>query len=74
MRKQQLKISKFCISIRGPTLCNKFLTNEAKIITSIALFQEPIRNQLVNHENEFASSNNKQQTTNILYFIFNKYS
>ena len=52
--KHQLKTSKYCISIRGPTLWNKFLTNEAKTITSIPLFQKTIRNQLINYENEIS--------------------
>ena len=50
--KQQLKISKFCISTRGPTICNNFLNNKIKSLTSLSMFQKAVKNQFFCYENE----------------------
>ena len=52
--KQQLKISNFCISTRGPTIWNNFLNNKIKSLTSLSMFQKPVKNQLFCYENEIS--------------------
>ena len=52
--KQQLKISNFCISTRGPTIWNNFLNNKIKSLTSLSMFQKAVKNQLFCYENEIS--------------------
>ena len=50
----QLKLSKFSISVRGPTIWNKFLSNKIKNLTSLPMFQSAIKNKLFSYENEIS--------------------
>ena len=50
--KQQLEISNFRISTRGPTIWKNFLNNKIKSLTSLSMFQEAVKNQLFCYENE----------------------
>ena len=50
--KSKLKISKYSVSIRGPTLWNDFLHNKTKSLTSLPMFQSAVKNQLFDSEEE----------------------
>ena len=46
------KVSKFSIIIRGPTLWNKFLTDNEKNNSSFPSFKQILKNKLLNFDNE----------------------
>ena len=50
--KQQLKISNFFISTRGPIIWNNFLNNKIKSLTSLSMFEKSVKNKLFCYENE----------------------
>ena len=50
--KSKLKISKYSVFIRGPTLWNDFLHNKTKSLTSLPMFQSAVKNQLFDSEEE----------------------
>ena len=50
--KSKLKISKYSVSIRGPTLWNDFLHSKTKSLTSLPMFQSAVKNQLFDSEEE----------------------
>ena len=52
--KKQLNISKYAISLRGPSLWNNFINNDIKNSTSVPLFQNAIKNRLLNYDNEIS--------------------
>ena len=50
--KRNKNYAKYSISYRGPYLWNNLLDNQAKEITSLALFKHKLKNMLFNEENE----------------------
>ena len=48
-----LKLTRFAISFRGPTVWNKFLTQSEKSYTSINVFKNNINEKDLNFSNEF---------------------
>ena len=48
--KSKLKICKYSVSIRRPTLWNDFLHNKTKSLTSLPMFQSAVKNQLLDSE------------------------
>ena len=52
--KQNLTISKFAISQRGPSLWNKFLDDSIKNSESFSCFKQSLKKQLHEYENEMS--------------------
>ena len=48
-----LKLTRFAIGFRGPTIWNKFLTESEKYYTSIDIFKNKIKEKILNFSNEF---------------------
>ena len=48
-----LKLTRFAIAFRGPTIWNKFLTESEKCYTSIDVFKNMIKEKILNFSNEF---------------------
>ena len=48
-----LKLTRFAIGFRGPTIWNKFLTQGEKCYTSIDEFKKKIKGKILNFSNEF---------------------
>ena len=48
-----LKLTRFAIAFRGPTIWNKFLTESEKCYTSIDVFKNRIKGKILNFSNEF---------------------
>ena len=48
-----LKLTRFAIAFRGPTIWNKFLTECEKCYTSIDVFKNMIKEKILNFSNEF---------------------
>ena len=48
-----LKLTRFAIGFRGPTIWNKFLTQSEKCYTSIDEFKNKIKGKILNFSNEF---------------------
>ena len=48
----QLKLSQFCISVRGPNIWNKFINNKIKNLSSLPMFQSAIKHKLFSSENQ----------------------
>ena len=48
-----LKLTCFAIGVRGPTIWNKFLMESEKSCSSIAIFQNKIKEEILNFSNDF---------------------
>ena len=48
-----LKLTRFEIAFRGPTIWNKFLTQSEKCYTSIGEFKNKIKGKILSFSNEF---------------------
>ena len=48
-----LKLTRFAIGFRGPTIWNKFLTENKKSYTNIDVFKNKIKENILNFSNEF---------------------
>ena len=48
-----LNLTRFAISFRGSTIWNKFLTDNEKSYTSIDVFKNKIKEEILNHSNKF---------------------
>ena len=47
------KLTRFVIGFSGPTIWNKFLTEREKIILASAVFENKIKEKILNFSNEF---------------------
>ena len=61
--KLQHNATKYCISIRRPTLWNNFLNNTTKTLTSLSAFQKAIKKSMIElrKRNQFISVNNNNK-------------
>ena len=48
-----LKLTRFAIGFRGPTIWNKFFTESEKCYTSIDVFQNKMKEKILNFSHEF---------------------
>ena len=49
-----LKLTHFAIGCRGPKICNKFLTESEKSYTSIAEFENKVKEKIMNFPDAFS--------------------
>ena len=49
----KLKLTRFAIVFRGPTMWNKFLTESEKCYTNTDVFKNKIKEKILNFSNEF---------------------
>ena len=64
-----LKLTRFAIAFRGPTIWNKFLTESEKCYTSIDVFKNMIKEKILNFSNEWLFFQIQIITSNSVFFI-----
>ena len=65
-----LKLTRFAIAFRGPTIWNKFLTESEKCYTSIDVFKNMIKEKILNFSNEFLFFKIQIVTSNSVFLLY----